>query len=81
MDDMSSDLARELDFWRGAALLNTIAAIIANNPRWDDVAAQVAEHHPELSPYNAQLRVKQILIETDKRGGPALWRRFEAMRG
>jgi hypothetical protein len=74
--DMGSDLGRELSFWRSAALLDTIAAILANNPRWDDVAAQVAEHRPELDAFKQQLEVKRRLIESDPRGGPELAEAF-----
>jgi hypothetical protein len=66
------DPAAERRFRRDAALLDTIAAIIANNPRWDGVAAQVAEHNPELDDFAAQLEVKRRLIESDPRGGPEL---------
>jgi hypothetical protein len=74
--DMGSDLGRELSFWRSAALLDTIAAILANNPRWGDVAAQVAEHRPELDAFGAQLEVKRRLIESDPRGGLELAEAF-----
>jgi hypothetical protein len=60
----------ERRFWSAAEKLNRIAAIIANNERWHDVAAQVAEHRPELDEHAAQLEVKRILIREDARGGP-----------
>jgi hypothetical protein len=76
--DMGSDLARELDFWRSVQTLNLIEEIIFGNPRWDDVAAQVAEHRPDLTPFEAQLEVKRILIATDERGSPELAEAFVA---
>jgi hypothetical protein len=70
------DPEAERQFWRDVELLDTIAAIIANNPRWDDVAAQVAEHRPELPPHQRQLEVKRRLIASDPRGDPELAEAF-----
>jgi hypothetical protein len=72
------DPEAEREWQQAVELLDLIAAILANNPRWDDVAAQVAEHRPELDAFAAQLEVKRILIASDPRGGPELAEAFVA---
>ena len=69
---MVEDLGAELAFWQAVEVLDLIAEILSNNPRWGDVAAQIAEHHPELTPYQQQLEVKCRLVEGDPRGGAEL---------
>ena len=73
------DPEAEREWQRAVRDLDTLAAILSNNPRWPDVVAQVAEHRPELDAFAAQLEVKRILVETDERGGPELWARFAAL--
>ena len=78
MGSMAEDLAEALAFAEGVALFDRIASILANNPRWNDVAAQVQEHRPDLTPFEAQLEVKRILIATDERCSPELAEAFVA---
>jgi hypothetical protein len=74
--------AEQDDMWRAfyeaAPLLDRIAACISHNPKWDDVAAQVAEHHPELDAFATQIEVKRRLIEADELGSPELAEWFMA---
>ena len=48
MDDMGSDLARELAIWSALADLDRIASTIQNNPRLDSELAKIQEHRPAL---------------------------------
>jgi hypothetical protein len=72
MDSMRDDLRAELRFWSDAHSLDVIASIIGHSERWYDVAARVAEHRPELSPFDQQLEVKRRLVESAPRGGREL---------
>jgi hypothetical protein len=74
----SHDPEAEREWQRAVELLDLIAAMLANNPRWDDVAAQVAEHRPDLDAFAAQLEVKRRLIASDPRGGREIAEAFVA---
>jgi hypothetical protein len=65
---MSSDLGRELEFWSCVEVLDRIAGILSDSPDFDNVLAEVQEHRPDLTPFEAKARV----VESDPRGGPEL---------
>jgi hypothetical protein len=72
MDGMSSDLRAALDFWRAVEVLDTLAEILANNPRLHSERAKIEEHMPWMSAFEVQLEAKAREVESDPRGWPEL---------
>ena len=54
--------------------LDRLARIVRDSgAEFDNLLAQVKEHHPHLSPYHAQLEAKRLLILRSGPDGPRLW--------
>ena len=69
---MGEDLGAELTFWIAVEKLDTLAAILTNNPRLRSERAKIEEHMPWLSAFEVQLEAKARVVESDPRGGSEL---------